>query len=361
MAFSFLTAVLLTACSANNITGEPVIDVGGTSSFEQDAPAVPVGPLDEFTVRIFGGLQDGGPTEIDRQEAAINRALAQFVARCMAAQGFNFIAGDSLPNVGIGLGRPAVEESDGPVFGTREWAELYGFGFSTDPWSDTAAVHTAGRETDPNLAQVNAMSDAERVAWDLALVGEQPNFNNMDENEMDAWFAENPAGLGGCSGQALAAYFPMMTADEQWVGLRDEMNRLRSVVAADPRMFELQVAWASCMAEHGIAARPDRDEFWFTDVQNEWFAINGQDVLLTWDWENRPEGPPEPDRSQIPAFREREIMMAVADYDCQHQVNWAATSRAIDFDHQQQFVELHRNELEAWAQEMEARREGWNW
>jgi len=55
------------------------------------------------------------------------------------------------------------------------------------------------------------------------------------------------------------------------------------------------------------------------------------------------------------------VALAVADYECRQQVSFAETQRAIDFDHQQQFVDLHRNELKAWAQLMEARREGWAW
>ena len=362
-------AVVLGACTATDVGAatDPTGGQPGTSIVapepttaqtpepEPATPSAPVGPLDEFRSRIFGGLAGTTLTEVERNEAALNRALAQFVAACMAEQGFTFIAGEGLPNVGIGLGAPAQEET-GPIFGTREWAQQYGFGFSTDAWANTGRNTTTGSVLDPNAEQVAAMSDAERAAWDVALSGEPP-----DLADLAAWNAQHPAGIGGCQGQAIAAYLPMMTNDEQFVGLRNEMNRLADVVAADPRMFELNVAWASCMADHGFTARPDRDEFWFTDVQNEWFALTGRDVLLTWDWEHSPEGPPEPDRSLIPAFREREIAMAVADYDCLQQVSWVETQRAIDFDHQQQFVDLHRNELEAWAQQMEARREGWAW
>ena len=70
-------------------------------------------------------------------------------------------------------------------------------------------------------------------------------------------------------------------------------------------------------------------------------------------------GIPEPlDAQQASAFMDREIAAALADYDCRTQVSYQQRHQQIDFAFQQEFVNQHRNELEAWVEHAESLRAG---
>jgi len=272
--------LFVTGCSP----GQSDVDSTQSSQASQAlSPVVadPIGPLDEFRSRIDGGLTGTTPTEAERATAALNRALAEHVAACMNSLGFDFIAGDRLFNSQRGYLSGSTGESDGPVPGSRAWAALYGFSISLEPPVGNQIIISA--DDDPNHETYTALSAAEKIAWNEALFGNIP--------EPDAEVPTHEMIGDGCIFQAKARYQPSYTNDAAFVGLRDDMNRLDDVIAGDLRMFELNVAWASCLADHGFAARPDRDGF-LRDVPNEFNALSGQNALLEWDWEHHPEGPP---------------------------------------------------------------------
>lgn len=75
----------------------------------------------------------------------------------------------------------------------------------------------------------------------------------------------------------------------------------------------------------------------------------------SWDWDAEPEGPGEPpvDEAEVRAFTEREIATAVADAGCKAEVGYDDGYREINHEHQQEFVDRHRAELDAWAEAAE--------
>ena len=128
------------------------------------------------------------------------------------------------------------------------------------------------------------------------------------------------------------------------------------IVQLDPRTLTLDASWASCMIDAGEAGWGNP-----TQLQNGLRALFEEDqipveVFLAWDWAAAPEGPPEP--SGRAELREREIALALADWDCRDQLYYDGVRRGIDLDLQQAFVAQHRHQLEAWVAYLEQLRTG---
>ncbi|MCL2594104.1 MAG: hypothetical protein FWD83_01070 [Promicromonosporaceae bacterium] len=316
------------------------------------------GPLDEFSMRIYGWSvgdersQDDAQAEMDAQHRQVEEAIAV----CMAEYGFNYI-----PNISGG-GSIIIwgddDDSDLPQWGSREFAEIFGYGISTDPWRmdegdmDGVMPEVDGNEWfDPNAEQVEAMSEGEREAWSEALWG--PPFDWDSGEDWDMYLH------GGCHGRAQEQVWRHETP-AQFEALEQEIQTLWEQVQADPRISAANVSWSSCMADEGHPGLSSADDPLML-LQEEWGDMHGwnnEDLWQNWDWDAFPEGPefPTPDPAEVTAFTAREIAMAVADFDCRASAGIDRIRQEVDHDLQQQFVDRHRSELEAWASYMEALR-----
>ncbi|HEY0187643.1 MAG TPA: hypothetical protein VGC67_09165 [Cellulomonas sp.] len=128
-------------------------------------------------------------------------------------------------------------------------------------------------------------------------------------------------------------------------------------VAASAEIVALNGEWSGCMAEAGFADLTTVD-----DAQQElytgWSTVQGWSdpeytaLAESWDWGARPDGPPapEPDAAAVADFTAKEIAQAVADLGCQDQIDYSSRALAIDHADQQEFVDQHRDELEAWVE-----------
>jgi len=326
---------------------------GGAATATPPATAPPeleFGALDEYMAHIYGRqLEPLTRSILDRQlrraegydgavvwepEADVARAQERedLTATCMAEQGFTYYQAE-IPTPPPGR----------PTRGSREWFAEFGLGISTDPdgW-----VNWGG--PDPNHEQLEAMSDDERADWLAALFGPLQ--------------ADGLRPTGGCDRWAHSVQFPDPDTPEQFAGIQWEVREFGDLVAVDPRIVALTGAWAACMADAGHAGFADNYAVW-PQLTEEWADIVPQaeldEVYANWDWAAYPDGPsaadlPQPDPAAAAAFTDREITLALASYDCRYAVGWAQRYQEVALDLQQQFVDQHRDELEAWAQYMEA-------
>jgi hypothetical protein len=77
------------------------------------------------------------------------------------------------------------------------------------------------------------------------------------------------------------------------------------------------------------------------------------EILLGWDWDEYPDGPPEIDRSDL---RAQEISTAMASWDCRQQVDYDVTWQRLNTELQQDFIDRHWLDLEEWARAVDAKR-----
>ena len=337
-----VSVVVLGACSPASDT-----DAAGGSAW---AP----GPLEELMAAVRGPTLHPGATqqEAEAHVAALLRHQEGIIAACMAEQGFDYVP--NVPDFGVVLGGAGTVTPSGVAYGSRDFAQRYGFGIST---ADLLAATTAAPATprpDPNAERVAAMSAAEREAWDLALWGDRAA-RGEEHNPLES----------GCWGYAQHLTWETSAgAGDEFAALAAEVEGHQDRVASDPRAIELDAEWASCMSDAGHPGllRPRGEGSVSRALWDEWDLLNGggvaADVVRDWDWEAHPDGPEGlfPGAAAVAEFTEREIALAVADFDCRARTGFEARRTAIDHDLQQQFVDRHGAELEAWALSVAERR-----
>ena len=333
--------MLLAACTAA-IGGETDNSDAVTPEREWE-----VNELTEFQERIFGwdlaALQNETQQDAQARAEADWRAGEERVAACMAEQGFTYIPFiDGGPTV-------TFHDDGGPDWASREFAELYGLGISTDApftgqswgWDATTAP------PDPNQELLDAMSDGERAAWGAAMSG-----GSTVDNPTGCQMARTPIRWGTGT-----------IEDREFLQLEVELTLLWGRIERDPRNAAIDTEWASCMALSGFSDLRDPLSMSNDVMRPEWSLIRygpgWQQRMNAWDWVANPDGPdfPDPDPVAVAAFQDREIAMAIASYDCREQVDYAARRLAIGLEMQQQFIDANRHELEAWAQFAESHRQ----
>ena len=291
-------------------------------------PASGLGPLDEIEFRIVGRQPDDGQDEIQAHFNANHRAREEFIAACMSEQGFTYVPFlDGVPTLTL-IG----DDTDYPTYGSRAFAEQFGFGISTDGVT-FSQVWSMPQTTNPNDELNDAMSPAELLAWQAAL-----------------WGTLSHTGCQDAAHQAISV-------PTEFSSLQADIQNLRLVIASQSTtdFIALNMEWSSCMIDAGFPSAQS-PTLLQRSIGEEFALLRGQTVeaggaIL---------GVPEPlDAQQASAFTEREVAAALADYDCRIQVSYQQRQQQIDFALQQEFVNQHRNELEAWAEHAESLRAGW--
>ncbi len=338
-------ALLLAGCSGGGG------DDGGGDGKKSSAFEWQPGPLDEYQARIFGYSLDDDQSqeELQAQSDEQNRRVEELVASCMQEQGFDYIPNDQ------NGGQVSVGDDLDVEWGTSEFAEKYGYGISTDPWGSSYQEPTEW--VDPNQEYIESMSESEQLAYQEALWGPTQEYVEGEEPQEYDWTTS------GCYGAAQHEVYEGGSVTDDFSALQDELNAFYETVQADPRIAELNAAWASCMADAGYDGLTNVNDS-TQPLYDEWNTLQGwedpeyQALMETWDWEAKPDGPPapEPDADAVAAFTKKEIAQAVADFGCQEKVEYTKTQMDIDHDLQQEFVDAHRADLEAWASAAEAKR-----
>jgi len=314
-AATFAVAALLAAGCAGEVEG---------------AADVPPGPVEALFEAAWAQPPEGDVT------AAVVR-VEQLIAQCMADAGFAYTPVDQPDAVAAPLTEPD------PANGTREYAELYGYGVTADP---AAAAEPAPAEAwiDPNAAYVQAMPPAEQQEYWAALQGDRAAGADDGEWQYD-WRA------AGCQGWAQNEVYGTddQLADE-FTTLQAELADARLAAAADPRVAELDAAWAACMADAGypgLAEVGDAE----AAVRDELTALRAQA------WSALPAEPTQTDvaaaeqsaQDATDRLAEREIATALADLTCRDDVAYDVEQQRITSEYQQRFYQVHRVELEAWV------------
>ncbi|GEA86163.1 hypothetical protein [Cellulomonas cellasea] len=317
------THTLTTAAAAVGCT--VLLLVGGCSSDKEPKDAAAVseddkGPLSAYLEGVMGSMEDQDWSEMGRRSEEI-------VAACMREQGFEYTQQD------MSAVTETIEEDqkDADRYGTEEYAAEHGYGMSTS--YDAPA---AGEEewVDPNAEYVAAMSEEERAAYQAALFGDQAAAAQGAAPSGD-WTTQ------GCQGKAQHEVYEQgqAWADPEFATLQEEMTALYERATSDPKMTEANAAWSACMAEAGYADLATPEDA-VEAVSQEFSAIVSATTAEA----------PEPDPAAVAAFTEKEIATAVADARCKASTEYEEKAREVQFALEQEFVDQHEAELDAWAE-----------
>ena len=183
------------------------------------------------------GIKEFGLTEEEFAEHV--EETQALIEECMAAAGFEYIPVD-VKTVEAAQARVRTE----PGYTRRTYKEKWGLAVTTrfdNPVKETGLG--------PNMQIYNGLSEAEKVAYDRTLFGENPDADfvfTLDEED----FSET----GGCTRKAVAQVFTPVQLEGAYVNPKDVL------VDSDPRIVEAHKRWSECMQEAGYEYEYDQDE-----------------------------------------------------------------------------------------------------
>jgi hypothetical protein len=352
----------LAACAAAVLTGCTAGPGSGRTSTPASGADEP-GPLDEYVAQVYGYDEADAQAEAQAQMDDEQHRAEEIVAACMQEQGFDYVPWETTDTLGT---MPEL----GVEWGTREFAERYGYAISIDPWAGSDVSDKLEQEAaDPNADYVAAMTESQQLAYYAALYGEDsaeatPDEADVAERSDDAEGTEWDWTTAGCQGKAHHEVYEGDQEPDRFGDLQEDISAMWVQVSTDPRVADADADWASCMADAGYAGLTRQADA-STDLSAEWSEIQGWDdptylaQTEDWDWDADPAGPPAPtpDPDAVAAFTDRELAQAVADIDCKDTVDYDARWSAVNLEIQQDFVDAHRAELDAWVEAATAARE----
>lgn len=323
---TFLAATsLLAACGS-----DPSAPPGGT------ATAAPAGPLSDF-------LDADAPADSTAFWEESDRKVQELTAECMQQQGFEYT--------------PVVQSRTSPdpnaeankLWGTRKYAEKYGFGIHLTPMG---VLEPLEEFVDPNQEYVEAMSPAEQQAYWTALhgsgwaapvpdpvvgstpdppstTGETTSSQVMSGEQSVPIAPDGPStapsvGMAemGCNGRSAAEVYGDREAlydDPEVAAMWDEFKRASDEIGSEPDVVAATEAWSSCLADRGFPGHDDPEGV-DDELYDRWSQMYGMTMTEVDDSVGlavEPStGPAVPGTDEIEAFKHDEIVLAIADFEC---------------------------------------------
>jgi hypothetical protein len=289
----------------------------------------------------------GGPTVIS--SATEQREYQERIARCMAAQGFDYVPepAASITARNIAGGGRVITFDAAPTFPDLppdQFAARFGYGISTAPPGGAKSARV-----DPNDRIVAAMSVAERVAYEHALYGPATPLDSRGylRSTVDASAQaciQRADRHQPTEDQVSATEHRVERVRAVYRSLLARVDDLRSQETADPRMDAATRAWSGCMAAAGFPG--------FTGVDQPRArmlararAVMGQDLDAR-----------SADPARLARLRRSEIAVAVADDRCRQP--WDRTLAVVRRALEEAFVRANLEELRSFRSAMAAAQAG---
>ena len=283
----------------------------GTAPQESSPEQALWGPLDQLYNDTKAQSDEEFSTQVD--------AVEEQAAACMAELGFEYVPAPGNHR------RVTTDELMADLPSSEAFAKEYGYGAVRTP-----GLEAAGTE-DPNEAILERLSAQELAEYDVALHGDLESWAQRGEVP--------PLAERGCLGAASATLWAS-EPDPFDQEILAEISRIeRELVPADARVTAIDAQWAECMSDAGhpgleshLAAR---DGIW------EQYLEHGGG-----EGEIRADGLTDNERE----FLEIEIRQATADWQCRDSLGYDAVVNQVRDELQQQFIDSHEVELDAWTQ-----------
>ena len=272
-------------------------------------------PLSEYFSALYGD-QDEDAWAKQQEE------VEELVAACMSDEGFEYIP--------VPQGQFTSTNEDGPEWGTKEFAELNGYGMQQSE-EELEEMEQQGEEyVDPNQDYVETLSESEQTAFYEVLYGApSEDMGNSDEPMEYDW---TTAGCYGAAQHEVQGEQPY--DDDRYKSLFEDMNGMYEDLQKTPEIKKADADWADCMADAGEPGFKTKNDA-IMEIQD---ALNEV-------WEANPTGELD-QKEELAELRERELELAVIDFDCAEKVDYEQRSLAGQFELEKKFIKEHKKQLD---------------
>jgi hypothetical protein len=243
------------------------------------------GPAEAVDLDEQIGLDEEGLLE--RQAQAEN-----LVRDCMKAQGFDYVPVDPQAQKAALVGQAGMSSED--------FEKQFGYGITT--LYDKRLQQTA---IGPNKDVRDRLGDADRVAYDRALYGDDPTATfqvALDNGDFTR--------LGGCTKEAADKVFGGTALVQT---LQSKLDEVDEKIFADPKMVKAIAKWSQCMREAGYSGLQDPDEV-DAVLEKKLEAIVGSPEERVAPAAGEA---PDYDRTALAALQREEVAMVAADVACE--------------------------------------------
>lgn len=331
-----MTALSLTLCASAFLAG--CASSSETPAAEEEEQS----PISEIFASAYGA--DLSPEEQQAKYTEDEREREDLVAQCMTEEGFEYTPNLQTASMDFSSG----EEYD---FDSREWVAQYGYGMVNYPGKEEMQNGDMGEYVDANADYVASLSESEQQAFNEALYGAAPDPEDMPLEGEAMEYDWTTAGCYGWAENERGVVDPM--ASDEHKPLMDAMNEFYEGSMNSPELADIDAAWASCMTDAG---RPGFDKQ--GDAQNsisEEMNSFYEDMPMPTIEEGAGDmaAPPMPDEAAMTALGEKEIELALIDFDCRESTDYQEKSNEVRFAQEQQFVDDHQAEIDALKADLE--------
>lgn len=317
--------------------------VGCTADERTIEPRDGQSPLDAYVLR---GHPNGDLSVTEQLAAnrASDLAVENDIAACMKRLGFTY-APETVPLEPIGVISPTYETWR---VDDEEWVAEWGYGIVKWPGSaEEFAAAAEAKKNDPNPAYLASLTPPERLAYEEAMHGHVPGPDEIADG------AEYDPSTAGCAGAARSKVNDQSLLDtDEFAKLNEAIDKVYHEVRTN-KDLPSQKAWSACMSAAGAGAFDLQSDAW-TLILNESNEIFMKHAVYL-----RPDGTPEDNGDTEPwdqandpemlALHDKSVDLALTDLECRKTTKFAALERKERFAREEEFIEEHRAELDAFA------------
>jgi hypothetical protein len=298
-------------------------------------PGVASGADGETLADFVPGWPSSDAAAADQGQA---ERAQEAIRDCMAAAGFEYV----------------VDVPDDP-FGAQTEADLaaeYGFGLAVpivDQWQSDGGAPQSD-DPDPNAPIVEALSDAERDAYYLALYGEDLVVDDtMTQEEIDQAYQKSQK--AGCEASAYGYAYNQEASAAFYEQFGTAYNDIVVRMQSDSRIAALDGQWSACMAEEGydFATEIDAQEYILSKLEGVGaisdYEVDRDSLSVASDVVELDSAT----QAAVQDIADEEVEIAVASVGCRQ--NFETVVTEVYRDYEAQFIEEHRAELEQFRDE----------
>ena len=273
-------------------------------------------PMSKYFDAMYGNQDEDAWAEQQEQ-------VEELVAACMTDEGFEYIPVDQ--------DQFGFVEEDGPEWGSKEFAELKGYGMQQSPEEIEEMNSQSEEYVDPNQDYVATLSESEQAAFYEVLYGPGVPEEELDEDGSSE-YDWTTAGCYGAAQHEVQGEQPY--DDDKYKSLFDDMQEMYEDLQKTPELKKADADWADCMADAGEPGFKTKQDA-VMSIQDDLNAI----------YEANPTG--EIDQTEeLEELREREIELAVIDFECGEKVDYEQRTLAGQFALEEKFIKAHQKQLD---------------